>query len=98
MARVYVIKIGEAVLGRNNLFDILIWLHKTNENSIKEHLHNGKRNKISVYKLILCCLSGDGHTKPKPRRGNLPEPTEYKCLIRATLGNKKLSTVVSIEL
>ena len=51
-----------------------------------------------VYKLILCCLSGDGHTKPKPRRGNLPEPTEYKCLIRATLGNKKLSTVVSIEI
>lgn len=58
-------------------------------------MHNGKRNKISVYKLILCCLSGDGHTKPKPRRGNLPEPTEYKCLIRATLGNKKLSTVIN---
>ncbi|KAK3600914.1 hypothetical protein CHS0354_013294 [Potamilus streckersoni] len=37
----------------------------------------------------------DGRTKPKPRKGNVAEPSEYKCLIRATLGNKKISTVVS---
>ncbi|XP_050404518.1 signal recognition particle 14 kDa protein [Patella vulgata] len=37
----------------------------------------------------------DGHNKPKPRTGNPPEPTEYKCLFRATARNKKISTVVS---
>lgn len=38
----------------------------------------------------------DGRTKPHPREGRkpLPEPTEYMCLIRATLGSKKISTVV----
>merc|ERR1711976_1106247 len=38
----------------------------------------------------------DGRTKPKPREGRPqpPEPSEYKCLIRATLGKNKLSTVV----
>lgn len=37
----------------------------------------------------------DGRTKPEPRKGNLPEPQEYKCLIRANLGNKKISTVIN---
>ncbi|XP_052769965.1 signal recognition particle 14 kDa protein-like [Mya arenaria] len=37
----------------------------------------------------------DGRSKPKPRKGHLPEPSEYKCLVRANLGNKKLSTVIS---
>lgn len=40
----------------------------------------------------------DGRTKPIPRDANLPnppEPQEYKCLLRATMGSKKLSTVVA---
>ncbi|KAK3094092.1 hypothetical protein FSP39_024062 [Pinctada imbricata] len=37
----------------------------------------------------------DGRTKPEPRKGSLPEPHEYKCLVRATLGNKKISTVIN---
>ncbi|XP_005099827.1 signal recognition particle 14 kDa protein [Aplysia californica] len=37
----------------------------------------------------------DGRTKPKPQGGLLPEPSEYKCLVRATLGNRKISTVVN---
>ena len=48
------------------------------------------------YLSVYCYFVGDGHTKPKPRKGQLPEPTEYKCLIRAALGNKKISTVVSM--
>ncbi|XP_052104041.1 signal recognition particle 14 kDa protein-like [Mytilus californianus] len=45
--------------------------------------------------MMLTMKRWDGHTKPQPRKGHLPDPTEYKCLIRASLGNKKLSTVVS---
>jgi len=39
----------------------------------------------------------DGRTKPKPRQGKPaePEPSEYKCLLRAQLGNKKISTVIN---
>ena len=40
--------------------------------------------------------SDDGRTKPPPRKGTAPDPTEYKCLVRASLGNKKISTVVRI--
>ncbi len=41
----------------------------------------------------------DGRTKPIPRHiksGNLnpPEPQEYKCLIRANMSSKKLSTII----
>ncbi|XP_066996421.1 signal recognition particle 14 kDa protein [Anabrus simplex] len=38
----------------------------------------------------------DGRTKPKPCEGRkpLPDSTEYTCLMRATLRNKKISTVV----
>ena len=43
----------------------------------------------------ISCFSDNGRTKPVPRKGNLPEPQEYKCLVRATLANKKISTVVS---
>ncbi|XP_023222308.1 signal recognition particle 14 kDa protein-like [Centruroides sculpturatus] len=41
----------------------------------------------------------DGRTKPRPRASKLtqplPPPSEFKCLFRATLGNKKISTVVN---
>ncbi|XP_046987244.1 signal recognition particle 14 kDa protein [Schistocerca americana] len=38
----------------------------------------------------------DGRTKPHPAKGKkpLPEPTEFMCLMRATLKNKKISTVI----
>ncbi|MBN3310556.1 SRP14 protein, partial [Amia calva] len=41
----------------------------------------------------------DGRTKPVPRKGN-PEtfdPVDNKCLLRATDGKKKISTVVSTK-
>ncbi|NWU79647.1 SRP14 protein, partial [Onychorhynchus coronatus] len=39
----------------------------------------------------------DGRTKPVPRKGNVEsfEPADNKCLLRATDGKKKISTVVS---
>ncbi|XP_048191344.1 LOW QUALITY PROTEIN: signal recognition particle 14 kDa protein-like [Perognathus longimembris pacificus] len=39
----------------------------------------------------------DGRTKPIPRKGSVGglEPTENKCLLRATDEKKKISTVVS---
>uniref|UniRef100_A0A8C6BAI7 Signal recognition particle 14 kDa protein n=1 Tax=Monodon monoceros TaxID=40151 RepID=A0A8C6BAI7_MONMO len=53
-----------------------------------------------------CWLSGsvfitlkkyDGRTKPIPRKGSVEgfEPSDNKCLLRATDGKKKISTVVS---
>ncbi|XP_077905971.1 signal recognition particle 14 kDa protein isoform X2 [Ictidomys tridecemlineatus] len=53
-----------------------------------------------------CRLSGsvyitlkkyDGRTKPTPRKGSVEgvEPSDNKCLLRATDGKKKISTVVS---
>ena len=49
---------------------------------------------------MLCYIVDDGRTKPKPREGRPqpPEPSEYKCLVRAVLANKKISTVVSLKL
>ena len=46
---------------------------------------------------MVSLVADDGRTKPKPRSGRSQsaDPTEHKCLIRACLGNKKLSTVVS---
>ena len=46
----------------------------------------------------VCFIPDDGRTKPEPRKGrpSLPEPSEYKCLMRATLGKKKISTIVSL--
>ncbi|XP_059810168.1 signal recognition particle 14 kDa protein isoform X2 [Hypanus sabinus] len=39
----------------------------------------------------------DGRTKPVPRKGNPDnfEPADNKCLLRATDGKKKISTVIS---
>jgi signal recognition particle subunit SRP14 len=39
----------------------------------------------------------DGRNKPKPRelKTQTPEAVEHKCLVRAVVGNKKISTVVS---
>ncbi|NXR98972.1 SRP14 protein, partial [Oxylabes madagascariensis] len=39
----------------------------------------------------------DGRTKPVPRKGHVEsfEPADNKCLLRATDGKKKISTVVS---
>ncbi|NWR63136.1 SRP14 protein, partial [Bucorvus abyssinicus] len=39
----------------------------------------------------------DGRTKPVPRKGHVDsfEPADNKCLLRATDGKKKISTVVS---
>ena len=53
-----------------------------------------------------CRLSGsvfitlkkyDGRTKPIPKKGSVEgfEPSDNKCLLRATDGKKKISTVVS---
>ncbi|KAM7159047.1 signal recognition particle 14 kDa protein isoform 1-T1 [Molossus nigricans] len=55
-----------------------------------------------------CRLSGsvfitlkkyDGRTKPIPRKGSVEgfEPSDNKCLLRATDGKKKISTVVEVE-
>ncbi|KAG3281286.1 SRP14-like [Ictidomys tridecemlineatus] len=55
-----------------------------------------------------CRLSGsvyitlkkyDGRTKPTPRKGSVEgvEPSDNKCLLRATDGKKKISTVVSSQ-
>lgn len=41
-------------------------------------------------------VSDDGRTKPVPRKGHSEsfEPADNKCLIRASAGKKKISTVV----
>jgi signal recognition particle subunit SRP14 len=45
----------------------------------------------------------DGKTKPISRKTkknavqNIPEPQEYKCLIRSSMGSKKISTIVSAK-
>lgn len=42
----------------------------------------------------------DGRTKPVPRKGHAEsfEPVDNKCLIRASDGKKKISTVVSLQI
>lgn len=44
-------------------------------------------------------VSVNGFNKPVPRKDRppLPTPMEYLCLVRATLRNKKISTVVRIS-
>ncbi|XP_025092957.1 signal recognition particle 14 kDa protein-like [Pomacea canaliculata] len=49
----------------------------------------------SAGSVMLTMKRYDGRTKPRPRDGGLHEPNEYKCLLRATLGNKKISTVIN---
>lgn len=46
---------------------------------------------------IISFKSDDGNDRPTPREGrpSLPQPDEYKCLIRAKSRSNKLSTVVS---
>ncbi|XP_064602348.1 signal recognition particle 14 kDa protein-like [Liolophura sinensis] len=48
--------------------------------------------------VVLTMKRYDGRTKPKPRPGrggSQLEPSEYKCLVRAQLANKKISTVIT---
>ncbi|XP_067133452.1 signal recognition particle 14 kDa protein-like [Centruroides vittatus] len=57
------------------------------------------RNSGSMY---LTMKRYDGRTKPKPKPSNVPvspsmQVNEFKCLIKAKLGNKKLTTVVSAK-
>lgn len=60
-------------------------------------------NFLSTSLRLWLCLSGcifhadDGRTKPIPRKGSVEgfEPSDNKCLLRATDGKKKISTVVS---
>lgn len=48
-------------------------------------------------KHFLSFNTDDGRTKPVPRKGHVEsfEPADNKCLLRATDGKKKISTVVS---
>ncbi|XP_078262357.1 signal recognition particle 14 kDa protein isoform X1 [Rhinoraja longicauda] len=52
------------------------------------------RSSGSIY---LTMKKYDGRTKPVPRKGNPDnfEPADNKCLLRATDGKKKISTVIS---
>lgn len=52
---------------------------------------------ILVNKHSLSSNADDGRTKPVPRKGHVEsfEPADNKCLLRATDGKKKISTVVS---
>ncbi|GIY35859.1 signal recognition particle 14 kDa protein [Caerostris darwini] len=72
-----------------------------NESFLTEltRLFQKSRNSGSVY---ITMKRYDGRTKPKPRPSKLaanplPPVSEYKCLIRAHLGNKKLSTIVNAK-
>ncbi|XP_076359170.1 signal recognition particle 14 kDa protein-like, partial [Tachypleus tridentatus] len=47
-------------------------------------------------------FSDDGRTKPHPRPSKTlanppPQTSEYKCLVRAHLGNKKIATVINAK-
>ncbi|XP_012164077.1 signal recognition particle 14 kDa protein [Bombus affinis] len=46
--------------------------------------------------VVLTIKRFNGHNKPVPREGRpaLPTPTEFLCLVRATLRSKKISTVI----
>lgn len=50
----------------------------------------------SVGSVTLVMKRYDGRNRPEPREDKvpLPEPDHYLCLIRATRGSKKISTVV----
>uniref|UniRef100_A0A3B1K6B3 Signal recognition particle 14 kDa protein n=1 Tax=Astyanax mexicanus TaxID=7994 RepID=A0A3B1K6B3_ASTMX len=47
--------------------------------------------------VVITLKKYDGRTKPVPRKGHPEtfEPVDNKCLIRASEGKKKISTVVS---
>ncbi|GFT08955.1 signal recognition particle 14 kDa protein [Nephila pilipes] len=60
-------------------------------------LFQKSRNAGSLY---ITMKRYDGKIKPKPRslsENLIPPVSEYKCLIRAHLGNKKLSTVINAK-
>ncbi|KAH0948105.1 hypothetical protein HN011_011098 [Eciton burchellii] len=46
--------------------------------------------------VILTIKRFNGYNKPIPRKGRptLPTPTEYLCLVRASLRSRKISTVI----
>ncbi|XP_034940019.1 signal recognition particle 14 kDa protein [Chelonus insularis] len=46
--------------------------------------------------VVMTIKKFNGHNKPVPREGRapLPKPTEYLCLVRASLRSKKISTVI----
>uniref|UniRef100_A0A8C2ZRS1 Signal recognition particle 14 kDa protein n=1 Tax=Cyclopterus lumpus TaxID=8103 RepID=A0A8C2ZRS1_CYCLU len=48
--------------------------------------------------VVITLKKYDGRTKPAPRKGHTEsfEPADNKCLIRASDGKKKISTVVSL--
>uniref|UniRef100_A0A8C5FXY0 Signal recognition particle 14 kDa protein n=1 Tax=Gadus morhua TaxID=8049 RepID=A0A8C5FXY0_GADMO len=54
------------------------------------------RNSGSV---VITLKKYDGRTKPIPKKGQADsfEPADNKCLIRASDGKKKISTVVSLS-
>ncbi|XP_058470500.1 signal recognition particle 14 kDa protein [Solea solea] len=47
--------------------------------------------------VVITLKKYDGRTKPVPRKGHTEsfEPADNKCLIRASEGKKKISTVIS---
>lgn len=49
--------------------------------------------------VVITLKKYDGRTKPQPRKGHTEsfEPADNKCLIRASDGKKKISTVVSTK-
>uniref|UniRef100_A0A4W4HA10 Signal recognition particle 14 kDa protein n=1 Tax=Electrophorus electricus TaxID=8005 RepID=A0A4W4HA10_ELEEL len=49
--------------------------------------------------VVITLKKYDGRTKPLPRKGHPEnfEPADNKCLIRASEGKKKISTVVSAD-
>ena len=67
-----------------------------NENFLTELTKFYQRTKTAGT-VIVTMKRYDGRTKPVSRNSKIPiplEPHEYKCLMRANLGSKKLSTVV----
>ncbi|VDP13016.1 unnamed protein product [Soboliphyme baturini] len=49
--------------------------------------------------IVITMKRYDGRTKPKPKTEVVHphQPVEYKCLFRAKIGNKKISTVVTAK-
>lgn len=57
------------------------------------------RKALCGHWLSVFCPPDDGRTKPVPRKGQSEsfEPADNKCLLRASDGKKKISTVVSTK-
>lgn len=54
---------------------------------------------VSPFMYLYSSSLDDGRTKPVPRKGHTEsfEPADNKCLLRASDGKKKISTVVSYK-